>query len=52
MEIMVSVVRLGTRLHFELMVIIKVDTINDNVVTTGRTISNQRAWVIYSVPVA
>ena len=34
-------VRFGTRLHFELKVITKVDTINDNVVTTGRTISKQ-----------
>ena len=40
------------RLHFELMVITKVDTINDNVVTTGRTISKQRPCTIYSVPVA
>ena len=31
--------RFGTRPHFEIMVIVKVDTINDNVVTSGRTIS-------------
>ena len=42
--------RLGTRLHFELMVIIKVDTINDKVVTTGHIISKQRPWAIYSAP--
>ena len=34
------------------MVITKVDTINDNVVTTGRTISKQSPCAIYSAPVA
>ena len=36
---LLSLIRFGTRKHFEIMVIIKVDTINDNVVTTGCTIS-------------
>ena len=40
--------QIGAKLHFELIVIIKVDIINDNVVTTGRKISNQRPLVIYS----
>ena len=30
-------IRLGTRQHFEFIVILKDDTINDNLVTTGRT---------------
>ena len=47
-----NISRFGTRLHFELMVITKVDTINDNEVTTGRTISKQSPCVIYSAPVA
>ena len=45
------IIRFGTRLHFELMVITKADTINDNLVTTGRTISKQSACAIYSAPV-
>ena len=44
--------RFGTRLHFELIVITKVDTINDNVVSTGRTISKQSPCAIYSGSVA
>ena len=34
--------RLGTRQHIEFMVIMDNNTINDNVVTTGRLISKQR----------
>ena len=45
-------IKLGTRLHFDFIVIIKVNTVNDNVVTTRRTISKQRPWAIYSAPVA
>ena len=37
--------RLGTRLHFELMVITKVDTINDNVVAQ----SPNRVLVLFIV---
>ena len=44
--------RFGTRLHFELIVITKVDTINDNVVSTGRTLSKQSPCAIYSVSAA
>ena len=44
--------RFGTRLHFELIVITKVDTINDNVVSTGRTISKQSPCAIYSASAA
>ena len=40
-------IRLGTRQHFELMVIIRDSTVNDNVVTTGRTIS--RVLVLFIV---
>ena len=40
--------RLGTRQHFEFMVIMKDNAINDNVVTTGCSISKQRPWAIYS----
>ena len=49
---MMLIHRLRTRLHFELMVITKVDTINDNVVTTGPIISKQSPCAIYSAPVA
>ena len=45
-------IRFGTRLHFELMVTTKVDTINDNVVISRRTISKQNPCAIYSAPVA
>ena len=45
-------IRFGMRLHFEFMVITKVDTINDKVVTTGRPISKQSPCAIYSAPVA
>ena len=44
--------RFGTRPHFELIVIIQVDTINDNVVSTGRTISQQSPCAIYSASAA
>ena len=44
--------RLGTRLHFEFMVISKVDTVNDNVVSSGCTIPKQRPWIIHSASVA
>ena len=44
--------RFGTRQYFELIVKTKVDTINDNVVTTGCTISLQSPCAIYSVSVA
>ena len=40
------------KLHFELMVITKVDTINDDVVTTRRIISKQSPCAIYSAPIA
>ena len=43
------IIRFGTRLHFELMVITIADTIN--LVTTGRTISKQSPCAIYSAPV-
>ena len=43
--------RLGTRLHFEFMVIIKDSTVND-VVTTGCTISKQSPCAIYSASIA
>ena len=39
-------------MYNQVRVKIKVDTINDNVVTTGCTISKQRPWAIYSAPVA
>ena len=52
LHVQVVIIRFGTRLHFELMVITKVDTINDNVVTTGHTISKQSPCAIYSSPVA
>ena len=50
--IIICITRLGTRKHFEFMVIIKDNTINEIVVTTGRSISKQRPWAIYSVFVA
>ena len=45
-------IRFGTRQCFELMVKTKVDTINDNVVTTGRTISQQSPCAIHSASIA
>ena len=51
-HVAMGITRFGTRLHFELKVITKVDTINDNVVTTGHTISQQSPCAIYSAPVA
>ena len=44
-------IRLGTRQHFEFMVVLKDDTINGNVVTTERTISKQSLYAIYSVSI-
>ena len=44
--------RLGTRHHFEVIVIIKDDAIYDNVVTTGHTISKQSLSAIYSASLA
>ena len=43
--------RLETRQHFEFMVIIKDNTVNDNVVTTGRTISKQSPFAIHNASV-
>ena len=43
---------LGTRPHFEFMVIIKDSTVNNNVVTTGRTISKQSPCAFYSASIA
>ena len=40
--------RFGTRQYFDFIVIIKDGTINDNVVTTGRTLSKQSLSAIYS----
>ena len=49
---MMHIFRFETRHYFELMVKTKVDTINDKVVTTGRTISQQSSCAIYSASAA
>ena len=44
--------RLGPSQHFDFMVIIGDSTVNDNVVTTGRTISKQSPCATYSASIA
>ena len=52
MILIFSIIRFGTRQYFDFIVIIKDDTINDNVVTTGCTLSKQSLCATYSASIA